>query len=95
MQKGCVIAEVCEGSRKEATRRWNTRSTHPDSLTDNHALADMNPAHNVREATIRECAELIKSGAGMADLIDQDELDQQAKYILDLLSPTPTQDKPK
>ncbi len=34
-----------------------------------------------REATIEECAKLIESGSGMADLIDQEELDQQAKYI--------------
>ncbi len=30
---------------------------------------------------IEACAKLIESGAGMADLIDQEELDQQAKYI--------------
>ena len=30
---------------------------------------------------IEACARLIESGAGMADLIDQEELDQQAKYI--------------
>ncbi len=38
-------------------------------------------ASDVRTATIEECAKLIESGAGMADLIDQEELDQQAKYI--------------
>ena len=35
----------------------------------------------VRESVIEECAKLIESGAGMADLIDQEDLDQQAKYI--------------
>lgn len=34
-----------------------------------------------RDEAIEECAKLIESGAGMADLIDQEELDQQAKYI--------------
>lgn len=48
---------------------------------------DARPSREAREkettrlATIEECAQLIESGAGMADLIDQDELDQQAKYI--------------
>jgi hypothetical protein len=39
---------------------------------------------SAREAAIEECAKLIESGAGMADLINQEELDQQAKYIRDL-----------
>ena len=34
-----------------------------------------------RNAVIEECAQLIESGAGMADLIDQEKLDQQAAYI--------------
>jgi hypothetical protein len=44
-----------------------------------------------RLATIEECARLIESGAGMAGLIDQDELDQQARYIraLRMLGGTP------
>lgn len=39
-----------------------------------------------RGAVIEECARLIESGAGMADLINQDDLDQQAKYIRALAS---------
>jgi len=28
-QRGCVIVEVCEDSREEAVKRWNTRKAAP------------------------------------------------------------------
>lgn len=39
----------------------------------------------IRAMAIEECASLIQSGAGMADLIDQELLDQQAEYIRALI----------
>jgi hypothetical protein len=66
------------------------RNTHPRDSgyaeTANKAADAILALHTVpgeagREAAIEECAKLIESGAGMADLIDQDELDEQAKLI--------------
>lgn len=57
----------------------------PDAMNDKRLHEDMTLAHNARKAAIEECAQLIESGA---DLIDQDELDQQAKYIRALSTPS-------
>lgn len=50
--------------------------------------ARVETSRRVSKSSFEACAKLIESGAGMADLIDQDDLDQQAKYIRAIASNT-------
>ena len=76
--------------RLEIAARWFRKARVEHSLPGNHAQSSQEAREKeiTRLATIEECAQLIESGAGMADLIDQYELDQQAEYIRALALPS-------
>lgn len=64
----------------EVTRflRIATETTEPDAV-------QTKDAQSIRAEALRDAAKMIRSGAGMCDLIDDDLLDQQAKNVLLLI----------
>jgi hypothetical protein len=81
------LMKVSDGDREYATDLLDDLAD-PDERLSKHELVSewlrkvrYEATVRARKAAIEECAKFIESGAGMADLIDQDELDEQAKML--------------